>query len=339
MMLPNKTFLSIALSMSLLFGSVMPALGARRTSVRIAAPQKTPAVAPLESRSDSSAVQEAPTDAAKPTKKKLSWRAAINQKFYNLKERISNFFHDNPEATVASVAVASAACTGLALWLLWDKFALPVNPGLPVNPDVPVNPGIPVNPEAPQAQPVATNPADENNQVGANENPVANPAHVHGPRCAHAQPLADPANEKNPAAPEVQPVANQNPNPVANPNPAAGAPAAEQPVANQQPPLPPVPWVPTQNVIANSACDVLELPLAQNYGLRLAREVGNERDGFIRQDVVLRLNAPARIVQIRCADQQGPECGYHAIKNNMIILNELAAPQGNLQERLADDAL
>lgn len=338
----NKIFLSIALSIGLLFGSVMPALGMRTTSVRIAAPKKAPAVVPQDPQSELSDSQEAPAEAAKPIKKKLSWKAKISQKFTNLKQRISGFFHDNPEATVASVASASAVCIGLALWLFWDKFAPLVN-----------HPGLPVHPAGLQAQPVANqnaqagalrvqptvDPVQVNNPAGANANQVANPVRVDNPGSANAQPLANPAHENNLAAPQPQPAANQNANPTPNSNPGAGAPAAQQPAANQRPPLPPVPWVPTENVIANSACDVLELPLAQNYQLQLAIQVRNVRGGFDERNVVFRLNVPTRIVQLRCADQVGPECGYHAIKNNMVILNELANPQGNLQARLADDAL
>jgi hypothetical protein len=326
MILQNKTFLSIALSMSLLFGSVMPALGMRTASVRLAALQKAAANVPQNSQPNSSDTQEQSADATKPTKKKLSWKAKISQKYNNLKQRISEFFHENPEATVASVAVGSAICTALALWCFWDFFAPPVNPGLPVNPG------------APEAQPPVANPDQAHNQAAPQAQPLADHAHADNSGNANAQPLANPAQANDPAAaPQSQSGANANANPVANPN--SGAPEVQQPAANQQPPLPPVPWVPTENVIANSACDVLELPLAQNYQHRLQLQVANAIGGFEERNVVFRLNVPARIVQIRCAQQNGPECGYHAIKNNMVILNELVAPQGNLQARLADDAL
>lgn len=302
MIFSNKMYVSIALSLSLLFGSITPAFGARTASIRMPVTKKTPVAVAQDPQSPASNEQvlnqETPNN-AKKSKKQLSWKTKINQKFQNLKDRISNFFHDNPEVTVASLAIGSALCIAIAVWSLWNEFAAPAHLVPPVDP----------------AQP--------DNRAAAPAQPVPNPVPPVDPAAPQAQPLANPVPTDNPD--------NANANSVV-PNAPAPAQQQQENQQPQQPPLPPVPWVATENVVANSACDVLELALPQGHNHQLINY-------FERRRINFRLGAPTRIVQLRCADQNGPECGYHAIKNSMVILNELANPQGNLQARLADDAL
>lgn len=91
------------------------------------------------------------------------------------------------------------------------------------------------------------------------------------------------------------------------------------------------PWTRLPNAVGASACDVQQAIIPQggrelNFGPHLPQ-------------VNFHMNQPAHVVQLRCAEQVGPECAYHAIKNGISIVNELVDPRGDLQTWLEDDAV
>lgn len=93
------------------------------------------------------------------------------------------------------------------------------------------------------------------------------------------------------------------------------------------------PWIHRNQAVGNSACDIIEAAVQPGDARQL-------QFGGQLPDARFQLHNPAQIVQLRCANQVGPECAYHALKNCMVILNQLAHPQDNdLQLQLADDAL
>lgn len=93
------------------------------------------------------------------------------------------------------------------------------------------------------------------------------------------------------------------------------------------------PWIHRNQAVGNSACDILEVVVPQGA----VREM---HFGGQLPDARFEINNPVQIVQLRCANQVGPECAYHALKNCMALVNQLAAPHAaDLQLQLADDAL
>ncbi len=120
-----------------------------------------------------------------------------------------------------------------------------------------------------------------------------------------------------------------------------------------------VPWERRENVVGNSACQIIEGRIQPGFERNfLHQELVQERvwnpqsiqnpesgqwegrweigEGIERINrAQVRLNDMVQIMQLRVA-RQGLDgsCGYHATKNCMLILNELAHPQGDLQVRL-----
>jgi hypothetical protein len=91
------------------------------------------------------------------------------------------------------------------------------------------------------------------------------------------------------------------------------------------------PWTRVPNAVGASACDVQQAVIAQGVSpIHFGGEV---------PDVRFNLNQPVQVVQLRCAEQVGPECAYHAIKNAIVVVNELVGQRGDLQTWLEDDVV
>lgn len=119
------------------------------------------------------------------------------------------------------------------------------------------------------------------------------------------------------------------------------------------------PWIHREGVIGQSACDILEVVVPQGNEreivhhiferpavldpVALAQGVRHFIDGEVQHHIIqnrFRLANPAQIVQLRSADQApGGSCAYHATKNCMVILNEIANPQGTLENQLQGNDL